>query len=795
MPLPAGLQAVTITDIRTSPDGSPMRGRVIFRPQVPVITSALYGTIIMGDAVGTWVDGVLKAEDGSTGVKLLANDAVGCVPTGWTYQVIERPYDAAGRSYSILLAHTLGSSVQLSDLAPTSPANGDYVTVPGPQGPAGPTGPQGPAGADGATGATGPQGPAGPAGPTGPTGPQGPPGADGSNADAEAYTDSAVATHAADTTLIHGIADTAALETQSGAQAKATAAQTAATTAAASALAAHEADTTAVHGIADTSALETATGAQAKVNTHRDAADPHGDRTWASGQFYPLTSGNNLDTYVNDVLTRVAAIEGGTAFLAGLNTTGTSRIINTELRVEGSGGTIRHRLDGAGNKLGFHSATPIAQQTVTGTRADGTAYTNLVSALVNLGLIADGTTAGIANPWRRRHLPDPVVADSLYSGTAPTISTAQTSTPTAGYIKYTPAGVTLSGSDVTGPFTYLGAGNITVGTGTPDSTYVLPTSRYPNTRGNLTSSQAVWTVEFGTDAQTFQLRFNYQTAGTYRLSIDGRKVTDLMQTVGGTTAGSTHLMTVDLGSATPRVIRLDFYTVPFGGVYLPPGATMWSTVRRADRFMAFGDSLSDGSAINTGGGAGTWVHRAARFLGSNDVWDEARGGTGYITAGAYATLANRVSADVIAWTPNRLVVWAGYNDNTGSQSAIATAATSLYSTIKAGLPSCEVYVIGCWSPTGSPAASITNTDTTLRTAAAGAGYPFISPITGSCYDSTGTLVATHGAWITGTGRVGATTGSGNADIYIGTDAVHPTDAGHVYLARRITAAIRELMPA
>jgi lysophospholipase L1-like esterase len=603
----------------------------------------------------------------------------------------------------------------------------------------------------------------------------------------------ALAAHEADTTLVHGIADTAALETQSGAQARATAAQTAATTAAASALSAHEADTTNVHGITDTSALETATGAQAKVNTHRDAADPHGDRTWASGQFYPLTSGNNLDVYVNDVLTRVAAIEGGTAFLAGLNTTGTSRIINTELRVEGSSGTIRHRLDGAGNKLGFHGATPITQQTVTGTRADGTAYTNLVSALVNLGLVADGTTAGITNPWRRRHLPDPVVADSLYSGTAPTISTAQTSTPTSGYIKYAPAGVTLSGSDVTGPFTYLGAGNVTVGTGTPDSTYVLPTSRYPNTRGNLTSSQAVWTVEFGTDAQTFQLRFNYQTAGMYRLSIDGRKVSDLMQSVAGTTAGSTHLMTVDLGSAVPRVIRLDFYTVPFGGVYLPPGATMWSTVRRADRFMAFGDSLSDGSAINTGGGAGTWVHRAARFLGSNDVWDEARGGTGYITAGSYATLANRVTADVIAWTPNRLVVWAGYNDNTGSQSAIATAAASLYSTIKAGLPSCEVYIIGCWSPTGSPASSITNTDTTLRTAAAAAGYPFISPITGGCYDSTGTLVATHGAWITGTGRVGATTGSGNADIYIGTDAVHPTDAGHVYLARRITAAIRELM--
>lgn len=408
---------------------------------------------------------------------------------------------------------------------------------------------------------------------------------------------------------------------------------------------------------------------------------------------------------------------------------------------------------------------------------------------------AAGPAGPVATAWRRRDLPDPAVADGLYAGAAPTIGTAQTGTPTATYIKYAPAGVTLAGSDVTGPFTYLSAGGVQVGTGTPDSGYVLPTSRYPNTRGNLTSSQAVWSIEFGTDSATFQLRFNYQTAGTYRLSIDGRKVTDLMQAVGGTTPGSTHLMSFDLGSAAPRTIRLDFYTVPFGGIYLPPGASIWSTAATGGRLMVFGDSLSDGSAMNTGGGAGTWVQRAARFLGSNDVWDQARGGTGYITAGSYATLANRVAVDVVAWAPTRLLVWAGYNDSGGSQGSIGTAAASLYSTIKTGLPACEVYVLGCWSPTGSPGASLTNTDATLRTAAAAASLPFISPISGAIYNAAGALVATHGAWITGTGRAGATTGSGNADAYIGTDAIHPNDAGHLYLARRITAAIRELMPA
>lgn len=388
--------------------------------------------------------------------------------------------------------------------------------------------------------------------------------------------------------------------------------------------------------------------------------------------------------------------------------------------------------------------------------------------------------------WKRRDFPDPVVADSLYSGTAPTITVAMTSTPTSGYIKQAPSGVTLSGTDVTGPFSYLGAGGFQIGSGTPDSTYVLPTSRYPNTRGSLTSSQAVWSLEFGTDAQIFQLRFNYQTAGMYRLSIDGRKVTDLMQAVGGTTAGNTHLMTVDFGSATPRVVRFDFYTVPFGGIYLPPTATMWATTSKGGRLMVLGDSISDGSAENTGAGHGTWFHRFARLMGSNDYWDEGRGGTGYISPGTspvYATFGDRAAVDVIAWAPDRLIIWGGYNDNGGSQSAIGAAADSLYAAIKTGLPKTQVFVIGCFSPTGSPGASITNTDTTIRTSAATAGFPFVSPITGSIYDRTGALVTTQGAWIT----------AANAAGYIGSDSIHPNNSGHIYLSRRISNAIRQMI--
>ncbi|MFD1277440.1 collagen-like protein [Streptomyces kaempferi] len=255
----------------------------------------------------------------------------------------------------------------------------------------------GPAGPQGVPGATGPTGPKGDPGTTGPAGP---PGADGSGGDAEAYTDSAVAaeaaradsaydtagsaaaaqsaattaaasdaaakvaahaaaadphgdraaaaaalaTHAGATTGIHGIANTAQLESTAGAQTKvntaisaevvradaaydpagaAASAQTAAATDATgkvaahasasdphqdraytdSQVAAHAADSTSVHGIADTAVLETQAGAQTKANSagtaatsaaatdaaskvaaHAAATDPHGDRSYADGK-------------------------------------------------------------------------------------------------------------------------------------------------------------------------------------------------------------------------------------------------------------------------------------------------------------------------------------------------------------------------------------------------------------------------------------------------------------------------------------------------------------------------------
>ncbi|MFJ3201002.1 SGNH/GDSL hydrolase family protein [Streptomyces sp. NPDC086989] len=873
MSFPAGTPTVTLVGtLPSAVAGTPFQGRLVLTPSAYLVDSTRNAVYAGGGAV--------TITNGSFFVQILPCDAAGILPTGWRWRVDIQPTGGKRIQYWANITGT--GTVDLADLTP----------VPAPGG-----GSSGGGGGGAVTSVNGEVGvvvldatdvgadPAGAAAAAvtahvAATDPHG---------DRAAAT-SALAAHEADTTSVHGISNTAALETQSGAQAKADAAQAAAISTAASdataKVAAHEADTTAVHGIANTALLETTAGAQAKadaaqsaaasdattkVSTHAGATDPHGDRADAASKYLAKT--DNLATLSDKPTARTNLGLGGAATLSVGSATGTVAA-GDDLRFTPIGNaaspfpsdvpgfrTAEVRItDGAVQDLASAASWTIAATSV-GTqlkcsipaepgdriRADvgmlysGTRYIDAVlldsAGAINLyagtqttspltegnpefypstsfgkasssilftvasGHLSGGqATVAIANQgtgagkiYAYSGYPFRLTLTNLGPAPAPTgISVAPGSTPAAGYIKYTPAGVTLSGSDVTGPFSYLGAGSFQVGTGTPDSTYVLPTTRYPNTRGTLSSSQSIWSLEFGTDATAFQLRFNWQTGGCYRLWVDGRRMTDLMQSLGGTTPGSTHLMTVTLGAAQPRVIRIDFAVAPFGGIYLPPGATMWKPQTPASRIMVLGDSIPGGSSLNVGGGAGTWFPRAARALGYSDAWNEALGGTGYITAGSTATLGTRAPIDVIPNNPDVLIISAGYNDNGGSQPSISSAAASLYSAIKAGLPSTRVYVIGCWSPSGSPAASITNTDNTLKAAAAAAQLPFISPLTGGIYDSTGTLIATHGAWITGTGRVGATTGSGNADVYIGTDATHPTDAGHTYLAGRVAAAIREL---
>lgn len=172
MPLPTGLETAPLTGRRLHPDGTPVRGFIGFQPEPAQITSASHDIVLTGETTAQLDD------TGSFSVTLLATNATGTNPAGWTYRVTEHLYDAPSRSYPISLPAS-STPVDLADIAPTAPSIGEYLVVTGPAGPQGATGSTGLTGAQGPQGDTGPQGATGPAGPTGPTGATGPAGADG----------------------------------------------------------------------------------------------------------------------------------------------------------------------------------------------------------------------------------------------------------------------------------------------------------------------------------------------------------------------------------------------------------------------------------------------------------------------------------------------------------------------------------------------------------------------------------------------------------------------------------------
>jgi hypothetical protein len=283
---PAGVQTVTVTYDCRHPDGSHFRGRIVFAPEPASVTSAAHDVIVLGD--------VSVKPDPTTGlvvVTLLATDAEGFTPTGWTYRVYEKWQDAHRRDYPISLPAAI-PAVNLADIAPTDPAEGEYVIVRGPQGIQGIQGLKGDPGTPGSGGGavdsvnaqTGvvvldaadvgadPAGSATTARTAAITA-----AATDATTKANAAQAAAISAAATDATTKAGTAQANAITASAtDASSKAAAAQVAA-------IASASTDATSKANAAQTAATSAAsTDATAKVGAHAAASDPHGDRAAAS---------------------------------------------------------------------------------------------------------------------------------------------------------------------------------------------------------------------------------------------------------------------------------------------------------------------------------------------------------------------------------------------------------------------------------------------------------------------------------------------------------------------------------
>jgi lysophospholipase L1-like esterase len=284
-------------------------------------------------------------------------------------------------------------------------------------------------------------------------------------------------------------------------------------------------------------------------------------------------------------------------------------------------------------------------------------------------------------------------------------------------------------------------------------------------------------IEFATDAQIFEVVYHGNGSNSAnRVKVNGRYIRS--ETVEAPNDGGFYVSRVTLPDRQMRNVRVEAVAMNFYGVNIASTDTIQAPSQSdALRAIFLGDSITEG----TSGVAGVnpfevYASRTAQSLGWEALYRSGVGSTGYLAApGGRLKLRDRLTTDVYSLNPEVIVIAAGINDPLDGLRAEAEA---LFSEIQSRLPATQIFVVGPWGPGGYAGQSAKAGD--IR--AAVGSRPNFTYIDNS-------------TWQTGNGNVANPNGSGNGDQYVGPDGVHPTQAGHTYLATRLTADMRSTIQA
>jgi hypothetical protein len=302
---------------------------------------------------------------------------------------------------------------------------------------------------------------------------------------------------------------------------------------------------------------------------------------------------------------------------------------------------------------------------------------------------------------------------------------------------------------------------------------------------NNGTDNSFWSASFVTDAPLVAIYIVWGTEPV-NILIDGRKLRP--GGVKGLAANTYFLLDfAKAGGRKQRTITVEDYgNMWFGGVSVDAASVLFAPPTTDRIRVAF-----LGSSIESGGngfplfGSPSWPEAASKLLGWSDPWNLGIGGTGYINnrQGQYFNYEGHAD-DAIKISPDIVVVGGPINDINYGATSITAAAVSLFRKLRAALPTTPIIAMGTFPASRGPDAAAVSSEIAIQTAVSQLNDPaiyFVPLISGQ-----------DGAVITGTGRVNAPNGNGNADHYISTDGTHLTQMGNDYLAAQTAARIRSI---
>lgn len=285
-------------------------------------------------------------------------------------------------------------------------------------------------------------------------------------------------------------------------------------------------------------------------------------------------------------------------------------------------------------------------------------------------------------------------------------------------------------------------------------------------------------TEFRTDAPKFAIGAWNIAGNRFRVYVDGYL---LEENPTPYVAGNPAFLTIDFnGIRQLRTVRIESAAATgLRSICVDAQSVIFPAKQSGPIGVWLSDSYGGTVSTYTDTAPDFLSERIARRLGIKYLRNFHLGSTGYVSAGTTAPVGTVLSLNPP--TDGESVGYVffahSYNDTALSQSSISTNALAAWKLARAQYPNAFIVIFGPWTANKGPDANTISTDTTLQSAFATFADPK-SVFFSIAQDP-------NGAWISGTGKWGTLTGTGNSDFYTGADNNHPSAPGKEYLIQRI----------